>query len=161
MADVPAGDKPEDTPDPKVFNRPEDEAGKKALDEERKARRDAEKSAKDLAARLKELEDKDKSETDRLREENVGLKQQVSDAEAKATRFEVAAEKGVKPRWLTGTTREELEAAADEYLTDHPSATGAGPAPSKPTEALSGGGDPTEEPDETDPRKLAEQIPRS
>lgn len=145
-------DKDDDTPDL-------GDGGKKALDAERAARRKAEKDAKDLAARLQALEDKDKSELDKLRDENTTLKTQLGDATAKALRMEVAAEKGVKARWLSGTTREELEAAADEYLEDHPPATGTGPAPSKPTADLKGGSDPTEEP-ETDVREVVDSIPR-
>ena len=45
------------------------DAGKRALEAERKARRDAEKQNTDLARQLKEFEDRDKSETDKLREE--------------------------------------------------------------------------------------------
>lgn len=153
----------EDTPDPK--DTPKDDkpdlgdAGKKALDAERKARRDAEAAAKKLADEIDELKGKDKGDLERLTEKLTAAEKRADTAEANVTRFEVAAAKGVKARWLTGTTREELEAAADEYLTDHPPATG-GTAAAKPTEDLKGGGDPTEEPTQSDPRKLAETVPR-
>jgi hypothetical protein len=47
--------------------KPEDlgDNGKKALDAERRAKRDAEKRATELEARLKELEDRDKTEAER------------------------------------------------------------------------------------------------
>jgi hypothetical protein len=85
------------------------------------------------------------------------------DAAVKALRMEVAAEKGIaKAKYVTGATREEMEAAADEYLTDHPApdSTTKPPPGGRPREQLRGGGDPTEEPEETDPRKLADLIPR-
>jgi hypothetical protein len=155
-------DDPKDPPAPPAKDDTDDDlgdGGKKALDAERAARRKAEKDAKDLAARLQALEDKDKSELDKLRDENTQLKTQLDTATTQALRLEVAAEKGVKARWLSGTTREELEAAADEYLEDHPPAKDAGPVPGKPATDLKGGGDPTEDPD-VDVRKVVESIPR-
>jgi len=62
-------------------------------------------------------------------------------------------------RELSGSTREELEAAAAEYLADHPPANGNGPAPTKPVEDLRGGGEPAEGP-EPDIRKIVDSIPR-
>lgn len=63
------------------------DAGKKALDVERKARSAAEKQAKQLEARLKELEDRDKSEADKAIE--------AARAEAdKAARSEMSREFG-------------------------------------------------------------------
>lgn len=134
------------------------DGGKKALDAERKARREAETKAKDLETRLQALEDREKTELQKAIERAETAERKITDAEAKSLRLEVAAEKGVKARWLTGSTREELESAADEYLTDHP--TAAAPAPGKPTEDLRGGGDPTTEAMEMDPRKLANSVPR-
>lgn len=151
---------PDDTPPAKDDPKDLGDAGKKALDEERKARRDAEKKAKDLEDRLKQLEDRDKSDSEKLTERAAQAEKRAADAEAKALRYEVAADKGVKPRWLSGTTREELEAAADEYLADHPPATGGTPPPGKPVEDLRGGGAPDDTPAEMDPRKLAESVPR-
>ncbi len=74
-ADPPAGDpKPADPPapvgDPKPADpKPDDlgEGGKAAIDAERKARRDAEKRAKDAETKLKAKEDAELSETERLK----------------------------------------------------------------------------------------------
>lgn len=55
------------------------DAGKRALESERSARREAEKQAKELAARLKELEDRDKSETDKLREDLAAKESALAD----------------------------------------------------------------------------------
>lgn len=142
----------EETP-PETGDKPDD------IEKMRAALRKANKEAADARNRLKEIEDAGKSELDKLREENARLKQEVADSTTKALRLEVAAEKGVKARWLTGSTREELEQAADEYLADHPPATGDKPAPAKPAEDLRGGGDPTEEP-AVDVRKVVADIPR-
>lgn len=112
------------------------------------------------ADKLDQLEQANKSEVERAAAKTAEAERRAADAEAKALRLEVAAEKGVKARWLSGTTREELEAAADEYLADHPPAPGDTPPPGRPVEDLRGGGDPDEQPVETNPRKLAESVPR-
>lgn len=140
------------------------DAGKKALDAERKARREAEQRLKDVEAQLKELSDKDKSEVEKLREAVTALTKERDDSAAKVLRFEVASEKGLTPaqaKRLVGVTKEELEADADEILEAFPaSSSGATPPPSRrPAADLKGGSDPTEEPVETDPRKLAESVP--
>lgn len=113
----------------------------------------------EAALKLKQLEDRDKSETDKLTERIAVAERRATEAEANALRLQVSAEKGVKARWLSGNTREELEAAAEEYLADHPPANGNSPAPAKPVEDLRGGGEPAEGP-EPDIRKIVESIPR-
>lgn len=140
------------------------DAGKKALEAERKARRDAEAALKDVQAQLKELTDKDKSEVEKLREEVASLTRDRDDAAAKALRHEVAAAKGLtaaQAKRLVGATKEELEADADEILEAfQPAAGGSTPPPSRrPAADLRGGSDPTDEPEETDPKKLAESVP--
>ena len=150
MADdstTPEDPKPDDDP------KPDSE-----LDKMKAALRKANKEAEENRRKLKELEDRDKSESEKLAGRVAEAERRALDAEAKALRFEVAIEKGVKARWLSGTTREELEAAAAEYLADHPPATN-GPAPTKPVEDLRGGGEPAEGP-EPDIRKIVESIPR-
>ena len=61
----------------------------------------------------------------------------VSELEARATRAELAAEvavaKGVKLRYLTGDSREELEASADEWLNDAKSIGRVGVVPTQGT----------------------------
>jgi beta-glucosidase-like glycosyl hydrolase len=160
MADDPTkepAEKPEPTDDP-------DAGAKKALDAERKARRDADKRATELEARLKEIEDKDKSESDKLREEHAALTQRLAAAEAKALRAEIATAKGLTPaqaKRLVGSTQEELEADADEILEAFPVSPAAKPPPSdRPKPTLRGGNDPSDEPEELDPRKLADLVPR-
>lgn len=65
------------------------------------------------------------------------LEAAVAAAEKRAERAEVAAEvasaKGVKLRYLSGSSREELEASADEWLADARSVTKVGVVPTQGT----------------------------
>lgn len=103
------------------------DAGKKALDAERREKRAAEKRAADLEARLKEFEDRDKTESTRAIERAEAAEKAAAAAESRALRLEIAAEKGLTPaqaKRLVGESREELEADADELLeTFKPAAT--------------------------------------
>lgn len=95
------------------------DAGKKALDAERREKRAAEKRAAELEARLKEFEDRDKTESTRAIERAEAAEKAAAAAEARALRLEIAAEKGLTPaqaKRLVGESREELEADADELL---------------------------------------------
>lgn len=131
------------------------------------------------AQRLDEAESANKSEVERLKDENAQLKQAKADSDLKLLRFEVAAEKGIEPDFMVGSTREELEAYADKFLAKYPPA-GAGvagqepaggapaPGPGAPTPPpggtpkpnLQGGSDPTEGGGDVDIRKVVESIPR-
>lgn len=119
----PAGDPPatEPTAEPKGDAEPLGEAGKKALAAEREQRKAAEK---ELAKYRKAEQDKveaDKSET----EKRTAAEQRADAAELRATRLEVAAEKGLtaaQAKYLSGDDREALEKKADEILADFPAA---------------------------------------
>lgn len=91
------------------------EAGKKALETERKARQAAEKRAKELEAKVKEAEDAEKTELEKLQSKVAELTRDAEAATAKADRLEIATAAGLTPaqaRRLVGSTREELEADA-------------------------------------------------
>lgn len=159
-------DKPNegDTTAEPVTGEPDPDAGaKKALDSERKARREAERQLKEMEARLQEIEDKDKSEVDKLREQVEQLKSEASEATMRAMRADIAAEKGLsaaQAKRLVGASREELEADADEILEAFP-ASGVTPPPSnKPRPDLRGGTDPTGDSVDVDMRSVVESIPR-
>lgn len=98
------------------------DAGKKALAEERRARREAEARLKELepiAAKAKQLEDAKKSEAEKLTEKLSAAETRAQAAEDRAMRLEVAAKKGLtqaQAKRLVGTTPAELEADADELL---------------------------------------------
>lgn len=118
--DAPAADEPDNQPDAPATDALGD-AGKKALDAERKEKRAAEKRAADLEARLKEFEDRDKSEAEKLAERATTSETRAQAAENRADRLEVALEKGLtlsQAKRLVGSTREELEADAEELLKD-------------------------------------------
>ena len=126
MADDPTPTNPTPDPAPEPTPAPEPsatdalgDAGKKALDAERREKRAAEKRAADLETRLKEFEDRDKSEAQKLAERAEAAERRLAEVEAQSLRLEVAAEKGLTPaqaRRLLGSTREELETDADELL---------------------------------------------
>lgn len=97
------------------------DAGKKALQDERRARSAAEKTAKELGERLQALEDSQKTEAQKTADRATKAEASAAAANAKLLRFEIAAEKGLKPAQaarLAGSTREELLADADAYLAE-------------------------------------------
>lgn len=153
-----------ETPDPEADKDPVPDSKPTANDDADKWKalaRKHEKQAKELADRLQGLEDKDKSESERLTERIAQLEKDLTSATAKADRFEVALDKGLdmtRAKRLTGTTREELEADADELQTWQ-AGKPADPIPGKPATDLKGGGDPTEEPP-VDVRSVVDSIPR-
>lgn len=105
-----AGQEP--TGEPRVF----DEAYVKKLRDEAAGSRTR---AKDLEQRLKEYEDRDKTDAQKAAEKLAENEKRAAAAEAKLLRFEIAAAKGLPPKWasrLTGSTKEELEADAAELL---------------------------------------------
>jgi hypothetical protein len=121
------------------------------------------------AKRLEEIEEANKSEAQKLADKVTVAEKRAADAEARATRYEVASELGIKAKhlkYLTGSTREEIEESAKGILEDFPetyagSDTDDGKSkPTRPKERLRSGAAPDEEPDETDPRKLAAMVPR-
>lgn len=132
------------------------------------------------AQRLAEIEEQGKSESERLAERIASAERRAEDAERKALRYEVAAAKGVPSklmRFLQGNTEEELTASADELLeavsgktqsdtddkdngSDDADAPDKGAPSGRPQERLQAGAANDADPDETDPAKLAAQIPR-
>jgi chromosome segregation ATPase len=76
-----------------------------------------------LATRAKELEDAGRSDLEKLTARAEKAEQERAQVEARALRLEVAFEKGLTPaqaKRLVGSSREELEADADEILRDFP-----------------------------------------
>jgi hypothetical protein len=92
-------------------------------DEVKKALKKANKEAETLRLKLKEYEDRDKTEAQKLQEERDALKSERDSLYLENLRREVADEKGLTPaqaRRLVGTTREELEADADDVIAAFP-----------------------------------------
>jgi len=100
--------------EPKVY----DEAYVKALRNEAAGHRT---KANDLQTKLTEIEDRDKTEQQKAADRAEAAEKRAADAEAKVLRADVAADKGVPAKlakFLTGSTKEELEKAADELLAE-------------------------------------------
>lgn len=93
--------------------------GKRALDAERAARRDAEARIKELepaAARLKEIEDEAKSDLERITEDRDGHKARADQAETELARLKAALKHGLTEDdldLLGAGTPDEIEARAE------------------------------------------------
>jgi hypothetical protein len=112
-----AGEKPANEPTPTPVTGDGDTDGlQTALKSERAARKTAEKAARDLEARLSELEDRDKTEGEKLASRVAESDRRAAEAEAQLLRLEVAATRRLSAEdvpLLHGTTRDEIEASAD------------------------------------------------
>jgi hypothetical protein len=92
---------------------------KRALMAEREAAKKARQRAEELAARVKEYEDRDKSDQERQAERVAELEASLTPLQAENLRLKVAMEKGLPAeliKRLEGEDREALEADADELL---------------------------------------------
>lgn len=70
----------------------------------------------DAAKRLVEIEEANKTESQKAIDRAEAAEKRAAELEARTTRAEVAAAKGVPVELLTGSTTEELEAAADALI---------------------------------------------
>ena len=89
----------------------------------RNALKKANKEAETLRLRLKEFEDRDKTEQERATEARQAAERERDEARSHALRLEVAFAKGLTPaqaKRLVGSSREELEADADDILENFP-----------------------------------------
>ncbi len=109
------------------------DAGKKALAEERKARREVEKQLKELGGsnaelqkRLKEFEDRDKTEIDKAQEavkavaaERDTFKSEAEQLKLERARHKICASKGLDPDlWdrVIGATEDEITADVERLV---------------------------------------------
>lgn len=114
--------------------------GLKALESERTARAEAEKSAAALAARIKEFEDRDKTDAEKADAALAAARAELAELTIAKTRAEVAASKGVPASLLSGSTQEELEAAADALIAFKGQPSSAPVVPSEGTYSAARGG---------------------
>jgi len=136
----------------------------------KKLSRQNEKAAADRAAKLKQYEDEGKSESQRLQEERDSHKTRAEKAEIALRKREIAEEHAPEhatvaqikavARRLSGDDDDSLEADAKELFELIAPEPKAPKTPSRPKERLKGGSEPDEDPEPTDPRKLADLIPR-
>jgi hypothetical protein len=150
------------TPDPAEADKVDSEAEKwKALARKHEAQAKANAEA---ARKLAELEEGSKTEQQKMLDRAAAAEKRAEDAELLVMRLEVASEKGLSPsqaKRLVGSTREDLDLDADELLAAFKQDEPPGPSVTRqPVANLRGGGDPTQEPLETDPAKLAESVSR-
>lgn len=129
---------------------------------------------KETSSKLRQYEDASKSDLERWEERANTAESRAGTAEAKAKALEIAIERAPEHASLAqvravakrvrGEDDEALEKDADELfslLAPAPSEPKPGTkTPARPKERLKGGADPDEEPEETDPRKLAALLPR-
>lgn len=99
------------------------------LDRERKKYGDYEELKK-AADRLARLEEANKTEAEKTAERLAAAEKRAAELEVKALRSEVAASKGVPVSLLTGSTQDELEAAADALIAFRGEQKPAGPSSS-------------------------------
>lgn len=74
----------------------------------------------EVETRLQEFDDRDKTEGEKLSKRLAESEHRATDAESRLIRYEVAAEHGLDmsaTNFLTGTTREEIEASAEALAT--------------------------------------------
>lgn len=74
------------------------------------------KELEPLAAKAQELEDANRSELEKATARAEAAERERDEATAQSLRAQVAADKGVPAASLTGSTKEELEAKADELI---------------------------------------------
>jgi len=97
------------------------------LDRERKKFADYD-DLKTRAAKLAEIESANQTEAEKVQARLDAAEKRASELESKALRAEVAAAKGVPVALLTGSTQEELEAAADALIAFRGEQKPAGPS---------------------------------
>jgi hypothetical protein len=96
------------------------DAGKQALDRMKAERDEARKQAKALAdveKRLKEYEDRDKTEAQKLAERAEAAEKAAHDAQVELIRLRIIAEVGLEAdlhEFVTGTTEDEIRAKAEK-----------------------------------------------
>lgn len=139
--------------------------------------RESEKKLKaerdELREKLQQHERANESEKEKAEREKAEAIDRATKAEGNALRLEVALDKAPDgmslgqvrklAKRLSGSTKEELEADADELFADFTPAEnggGGGGGQRRPRENLRPGAAPSSEPEELDPDKLAAKVPR-
>lgn len=130
---------PPEAPSPAATPKPDElgDAGTKAIAAERKARKDAERQAAELAAKVTAFENEKLTERQRADKELAdaqaaakAAREDAAAAQLDALRHRIAADKSVPAALLAGLTEEELTASAEAALKWRSDA--APPAPKAP-----------------------------
>jgi hypothetical protein len=116
------------------------DAGKKALDAERTARKAAEKAAADMKAQLDQINQANESAVEKAQREAKEAQEAATKATAEALRFRVAAKHGISDEdaelFLTGSDAETVERQAAALVARTP--TGPRPDPSQGAKGTAG-----------------------
>lgn len=160
----PAGDPPNEPQSQQ--DEPLGEPGKRALQAERDARKALEKEKSEYAAKLKEFEDRDKSELQRAQEAAQEATRQAQEQVTTAWREALCAAHQISDEdaetFLTGADAETLKRQAQRLVELRGSAEPAAPPTTthRPTERLRTGVDPTrgDEPSRAEQIAAAEQA---
>lgn len=165
--------KPDPAPDPKLEEKPpwgdDDFDAKRAwklLQDTRGDRDKLKKEREALAAKVKEHDDASKTENQKAIERAIEAEKVAKSATLDAARLRVALKKDLtetQAKRLVGDTEAELESDADDLLASFKDEAGGGGGQGpqrRPKEKLRPGAAPESEPEETDPEKLAAQVPR-
>lgn len=164
MAEEPEGTEPEPTPEKPAETDWQAETEKwKSLARKNEAQAKANAEA---ARKLTEIEDSSKSELERSHTKAAEADKRAAAAEASALRIEVALDKAPEgmsvamvrklAKRLTGTTREELEADAEELFEDFATGDEKPPLSRRPKEKLRPGASGAD--DDAPPAEIAEQV---
>lgn len=129
-----------------------------------------ETAAKTTAEKLKQYEDANKSEYQHIEERATTAETRAAKAESSAKALQIAMDRAPEHATLAqvravakrvrGDDEDALEQDADELFALLAPESKAPKTPARPKERLKGGSEPDEEPEETDPRKLAAMVPR-
>lgn len=142
--ETPAPDPDMPPPAAAVEDEPLGDGGKKALDAERRSRRAAEKQLNELASKIREYEDRDKSEAERLAARLAEAEQEALAARSEALRLRVAADVGVSAElleFITGTDEDTVRAQAEKLMAATAAKPASVPKPD-PTQGAKPGGTP-------------------
>jgi hypothetical protein len=133
---------PEPSPVTTTEPKPTDDlgdAGKRAIADERKARKEAERKAAELAARVDEFEKAKLTEKERAEKELAdaqaaakAAREEAAAAQLDALRHRIAAKNGVPAELLTGLTEDDLTSSAEAALKWRGAATPEPPKAPKP-----------------------------
>lgn len=126
---------------------PGDQGKPEVPPEVRRALAKANREAESLRLKLREFEDRDKTELQKLTEAHQSAARDAAEARAEAMRYRVAVAKGVPAELaerLRGQTAEELEADADKLLSLLGSSLANGKPPSFDSGARTTAGQPTD-----------------
>ncbi|MGW4114816.1 hypothetical protein ACWEFJ_28410 [Actinosynnema sp. NPDC004786] len=161
---------PDDADDDQDDDQDDKPRGKRALrkknSENRNLRRRLTQAEED-AQKWRDYQASQKTDQEKQADRLTEAETRLGKVENENVRLRIALSKGLTLKQamrLVGDTEEELEADADDFLAELGEKPGrtdkTDKVKTRPRTALKGGARPDEEPDETDPRKLAAKVTR-